>query len=87
LHSGYVTGVGVEHAFIGNWSAKLEYNYVNFRLQDVLATGMGNFNIPGVNVGVGDFPTRTPIRQELHLVKFGVNYHFNPGPGPVVAKY
>ena len=38
LHTGYVAGVGVEHAFLGNWSAKLEYNYIHFRPQDVLGT-------------------------------------------------
>ncbi len=46
LHTGYVVGLGVEHAFLGNWSAKLEYNYVGFYLQNVVTTGQQAFNIP-----------------------------------------
>ncbi len=29
-HTGYVLGAGIEWAFAGDWSAKLEYQYLNF---------------------------------------------------------
>ena len=40
LHTGWLAGVGAEYAFLGNWSAKLEYNYINFGPQDVMTTGV-----------------------------------------------
>ena len=32
--SGWMFGTGLEYAFWGNWSAKIEYNYINFRNED-----------------------------------------------------
>ena len=40
LHTGLLAGVGAEYAFLGNWSAKLEYNYLNFGPQNVTTTGV-----------------------------------------------
>lgn len=87
LHTGYLAGVGVEHAFLGNWSAKVEYNYVTLPLQNVLTTGAANANIqPNL---VGGFATfqRVGISENLHLIKFGINYHFNSLMDVVSAKY
>jgi outer membrane immunogenic protein len=87
LHTGYLAGVGVEYAFLGNWSAKLEYNYLNFRLQNVITSGVQNLNIPPFQVGnIGSF-TRVGIREEMHLAKFGINYHFTSLADVVTAKY
>jgi outer membrane immunogenic protein len=77
LRTGAVAGVGVEYAFLGNWSAKLEYDYVAFREQTLIIAGPETSNIPGRNGTVG-FAQQISIRQDLHLVKFGVNYHFSP---------
>jgi hypothetical protein len=30
---------------------------------------------------------RDAIRQEMHLVKFGINYHFSAFPDAVTARY
>ena len=76
LRTGAVAGVGVEYAFLGNWSAKLEYDYVAFREQTLIIAGPETSNIPGRNGTVG-FAQQTGIRQDLHLVKFGLNYHFS----------
>jgi outer membrane immunogenic protein len=78
---GWMFGTGVEHAFSGNWSAKVEYDYLDFGTRDVNFAGLGNlavFNPPIPDV-------TTAIRQRIHLVKFGLNYRF--GAGPVVANY
>lgn len=87
LHTGWLGGFGVEYAFLGNWSTKLEYNYVNFRLQDVMTSGIQNFNLPPALVGAA--PTIQPIavRNDIHLVKFGINYHFNSIADVISAKY
>jgi opacity protein-like surface antigen len=88
LHTGYLAGIGVEHAFAGNWSAKLEYNYLNFRLMRVSTTGTTTSTSPafGVVGSVAD-ARRDAIRQEMHLVKFGINYHFSAFPDAVTARY
>jgi outer membrane immunogenic protein len=77
LRTGAVAGAGVEYAFLGNWSAKLEYDYVAFREQTFLISGPETLNVTG---RVGTIGTAQPIRirQDLHLVKFGLNYHFSP---------
>ena len=87
LHTGYLAGIGAEHAFAGNWSAKLEYNYIAFRSQDVITSGVQALNIPPFTIGSLNFAQRVAIREHLHLVKFGINYHFNPTPDTITARY
>ena len=86
LHTGYLAGIGVEHAFFGQWSAKIEYNYIHFRPQAVTVTGPETLNLPPVAVGTSAIATRARVLQDLHLIKFGVNYHFNALPDIVSAK-
>jgi len=61
---GWTAGAGVEYAFAPQWSAKLEYNYMDF------GTRAYSF-APG---------TTTDIDQQIHAVKLGVNYKFGGGP-------
>ena len=70
---GYTVGGGLEYMFAPNWSAKAEYQYYNF--------GDSRFVTPAVLVPFGSF------HNDEHTVKAGINYRFNWGPGPVVAKY
>jgi opacity protein-like surface antigen len=86
LHTGFVVGAGVEHAFWKNWSAKLEYNYINFRQQAVATSGPETVNTPPLT-GTLDFVQRINAREELHLIKFGVNYHFSPEADAIAARY
>jgi opacity protein-like surface antigen len=84
IHSGVVAGAGAEYAFAPNWSVKAEYDYVRMFQQAVTMTGTaagGPFGA-GVTLAV----PINKVGQDLHLVKFGVNYHFNPLPA-VAAKY
>ena len=83
--TGWMWGAGVEYAFLPNWSAKIEYNYIDFRDE--------NYNFPisilGVNPAVLSVTANSDVNQVLHLVKFGINYRFGGffGKAPVVARY
>ena len=72
--TGWVIGGGVEWGFAPNWSAKLEYNHVDF----------GSKNVTIVSGITGT--TFVSSSDTLDIVKAGVNYRFNWGT-PVVAKY
>ena len=65
--SGFLVGAGIEHAFAGGWSAKLEYDYIDY--------GSRDYHFPlavlGAAVDIG-----TKIREYQHVVKVGVNYRF-----------
>lgn len=64
--TGWTAGAGVEFALSGNWSAKLEYDYIGLsrRMYD-----LSGFGLPGINVD-----------PSIHLVKFGMNYRFGDAP-------
>lgn len=63
--SGWVGGGGLEYAFLGNWSAKLEYNYMWFgTITEQLTTGGGLVATPA------------NVKLETQIIKAGVNYKF-----------
>jgi outer membrane immunogenic protein len=72
--TGWLVGVGIEHAFWQNLSVKLEYNYIDF----------GSANITTAD-GAGTSATFN-IHQRVNILKAGFNYRFG-GEGPVLAKY
>jgi outer membrane immunogenic protein len=75
LRWGWMVGGGWEYAFAGNWSAKIEYNFMHLgRDADPLCPVPG----PGTCSDL-------ELKQHIHLVKVGINYRF--GGGPVVARY
>ena len=78
VHTGAVVGAGGEYAFAPNWSVKAEYDYIKMFAQQVQFTA----NMAGGLFGPGATTVQAAnrINQDLHLVKFGVNYHFNPRP-------
>jgi outer membrane immunogenic protein len=79
--TGAMVGAGVEHAFTSNWSAKLEYNFMDFDT-DNLGFGLSSrgcssdmdtsvsSRVCGRNVVNAD------VSQKMHLIKFGINYRF-----------
>lgn len=67
---GWTAGAGVEYAFAPAWSAKLEYNYMDFGTKAVSFAPL----------------TSTDIDQQIHAVKFGINYKFGL-PGMASARY
>jgi outer membrane immunogenic protein len=71
---GWTVGGGVEWAFAPNWSAKLEYLYVQFEDKQYFTPPPAGFSNRAGGVPVTD-----------SIVRAGINYHFDWGP--VVAKY
>jgi len=69
---GWTVGAGLEYAFSPAWSAKIEYNYMDFGTKTVTFTGIGGLT------GTAD------IGQNLNVVKAGFNYRFG---GPLYAAY
>jgi outer membrane immunogenic protein len=77
--NGWTIGGGLEWAFADNWSAKIEYNYLNFE-------DKGHDFIHGpLSLNPGLFE-RWDISQQMHVVKFGLNYRFWTAAAPVVAR-
>jgi high affinity Mn2+ porin len=71
---GWTAGAGVEFAVSGNWSAKVEYDYIDLsrRMFD-----LSGFGLPDIGVDLN-----------IHLVKLGLNYRFGDTPpwtAPVYA--
>ena len=74
--TGWTAGGGAEWMFMPNWSAKAEYLYT-----DVSGGNSGWGNNLGISLNSVNNHTR------WNTVRAGVNYHFNWGAAPVVAKY
>jgi outer membrane immunogenic protein len=66
---GWTIGMGVEYAFLPNWSAKIEYDFIDF------GTKTYNFPITSTVVASTNF-TNWSITSMVHEMKVGVNYHF-----------
>ena len=64
--TGWTVGAGAEFALSGNWTAKLEYDYVDLSRRTL---GLDDFGMPGVS-----------IDPRLHLLKFGLNYQLGDSP-------
>jgi len=71
FEAGWTVGAGVEFAFAPQWTAKIEYLYVDLGKHQL-------FNI--INSPV----VPETVSFTTNIVRAGVNYHFG---GPVVAKY
>ena len=69
-NSGFLVGVGVEWAFLPNWSAKLEYDFLGLDDRRFFAPA-------GFRVLTGD--TFVERNRDVQMVKVGVNYRFNWG--------
>ncbi|MFG1480986.1 outer membrane protein [Xanthobacter sp. V4C-4] len=64
---GWTVGAGVEYAVTNNWSAKIEYNYVD------LGSNEARFNFaPATFIN----PYVATVDQSLQLLKVGINYRF-----------
>ena len=59
---GWVAGAGVEWAFMDNWSAKVEYQYLDFGDEEY-------------SYDIGGFDPIVDL--EVHTIRLGVNWHFN----------
>jgi len=70
---GWMVGGGFEYALTTNWSTKVEYNYMDFGTDRTIFTPLA-----------GGASFAEDIRQNISLVKLGINYRFG---GPVIARY
>jgi outer membrane immunogenic protein len=75
---GYTVGAGVEGVIGGNWTAKLEYLWVD------LGKTSGSFLTTLPAFGGGVLSSNYSSRITDNIVRVGVNYKFG---GPLVAKY
>ena len=66
---GWTAGLGFELALTNAWSAKAEYDYINFGTYDVVMSDT----------------TRLRLRQDYNQVKIGLNYHIGKEDTVVVA--
>src|SRR5215813_2090979 len=79
--TGWMVGAGAEWALWHNWSAKLEYNYMDFGTETINAA---------TNVCLSGQCSRKDVRvdidEHMHVVKLGINYRFGM-PGFAKANY
>jgi outer membrane immunogenic protein len=77
--NGLLLGFGIEHALTQNITVKAEYNYLRFGAKEFAFTACeGSYCYPD---GSASF------HADKHMFKLGVNYLFNMGKAPLVAKY
>jgi outer membrane immunogenic protein len=76
---GWVVGAGMESSLGGNWTAKIEYLYMDLGSMTTALTGQ----IPVA--GFGAFTTTTTSNIRDNIVRAGVNYRFGPAAGPASA--
>ncbi len=81
---GYTVGAGIEGAIGGNWTAKLEYLYVDLgRTSGSFATAIAASG--GGAVTSGTLTSAYSSHVTDNILRVGVNYKFTSGP--VVARY
>jgi outer membrane immunogenic protein len=68
---GWLLGLGIEYMFARNWSAKIEYDYMDF----------GHQSVPFSDGNNGFFTE--DIHQKINLIKVGLNYHFDFAATPL----
>ncbi|SHL68039.1 carbohydrate porin [Bradyrhizobium lablabi] len=65
-HVGWTAGLGIEKAVGGNWTAKVEYDYIDLARRTY---GLGDAMLPGLNVD-----------PKIHVIKVGLNYKLGETP-------
>ena len=75
--TGGLLGMGVEYAFLPNWSAKLEYNYIDYGTRSFNASIATNAAFAGTGLaGLSGVQVPASITESEHIIKAGVNYRF-----------
>ncbi|WP_426407621.1 carbohydrate porin [Bradyrhizobium ganzhouense] len=65
-HAGWTAGIGVEMAVGGNWTTKIEYDYIELARRTY---GLGDAMLPDLNVD-----------PRIHAIKVGLNYKLGDTP-------
>jgi outer membrane immunogenic protein len=76
---GWMVGAGLEHGLTENWSAKIEYNYLDFGTKTVTLQGTSCLSSGGVTLCQPATPANYNIQQNIQLITLGINYRFNGG--------
>jgi outer membrane immunogenic protein len=80
--AGWTVGGGMEWMFMPNWSLKWEYLFIDL---GKLNYADGCTAVCGAVATPPAYATSVQFREQVARV--GLNYHFNPPPAAVVAKY
>jgi outer membrane immunogenic protein len=68
---GFMAGAGIEYAIFHNWSAKVEYDFMDFGTNNETFRFTGPFVAPDIiKIHVDD-------REQVHVVRIGLNYRFS----------
>ena len=76
---GWMLGLGAEYTFDHNWSAFIEYDYIDFDKKSIAFDASAAVGGPA-----GAAVANVDIKNKLSIAKVGLNYKFG---GPVVARY
>lgn len=71
---GWTLGAGIEQAITPAWSLKVEYDYRQFA--DVTMATPATVTTTDAGVSTPVPTSNTSLRQSMHAVKLGLNYHF-----------
>src|SRR5262249_1961959 len=77
---GWLVGLGTEWQITPNWTAFIEYNYIEFDRKNEA------FTINPTLLGGAIVNVNADLKNTLSIAKVGVNYKFDWGT-PVVARY
>jgi outer membrane immunogenic protein len=91
---GWTAGGGIEWMFSSNWSVKAEYLYydlgsVNTYNGQLVRVWNNHQTVSGITAGdiACTSVSQSKVSFNGNIARAGVNYHFNIGSTPVVAKY
>jgi outer membrane immunogenic protein len=80
---GWMLGFGTEWMFARNWTAFIEYDYIEFDKKNEAF----NINVAALGAPAGSSAiVNADLKNKLSIAKVGVNYKFDWGT-PVVARY
>jgi outer membrane immunogenic protein len=75
--TGGLLGMGVEYAFLPSWSAKIEYNYIDFGTRSFSAPISLNSSFASTSLAaLSGVPVPVSITEHEHIIKAGVNFRF-----------
>jgi outer membrane immunogenic protein len=72
--AGWTAGAGVEAAFADNWTARIEYLYVD--LQNTSCTTSANCGNDPAGPGGGPVPANDTVKFSTSLIRLGIDYKF-----------
>jgi outer membrane immunogenic protein len=84
---GWTAGGGLEWMFMPNWSAKAEYLFYDLGTASASGLAFSSYTNSGGSYTPWGYAATQSMRFNGNIVRAGVNYHFNWGAAPVVAKY